>query len=534
MKRPELSSTDNNNRPIEEVEMDVEEQETQVPKKLQAVGTTSPNKNSATNGKKKSNTIEDQIFEDAWEDEYESENEVSIESDRENETEQNMDMVMDEIEKENNQDPDTAAAEDEEKVYLPGDKLEEGEQLQVDNSAYHMLHSINVNWPCLSFDIIPDNLGTDRTKFPHTMYLFTGTQASQTDKNEVMVMKLSHLHRTINDDKEGSDIEDNDEDLDDDPLLETRTMKQMGGTNRARVYSSPESILGATWSERGKVHIWDISHAIKSLEVPGYIVPQSAQKPLFSVSTHADEGFALDWSRNSARLLSGDFNKLIYLTVPRGNSGFTTDSMPFRGHKSSIEDIQWSPEEQSVFASCSADQTVKLWDIRSPKHRCALDAHVHTDDVNVISWNRRVRYLMASGCEDGSFAVWDLRTWSTNPQTQKPSPVATFKWNAGPVTSIEWDPTDDSVLALSGADDQLTIWDLSVEQDTEQQQQQKQNDKVNVMIGPDGQPRQVPPQLLFIHQGQQNIKELHWHPQIPGSIVSTAATGFNVFKTISV
>jgi ribosome assembly protein RRB1 len=34
-----------------------------------------------------------------------------------------------------------------------------------------------------------------------------------------------------------------------------------------------------------------------------------------------------------------------------------------------------------------------------------ISVDAHTDDVNVISWNRQVSYLLASGCDDGSFKV---------------------------------------------------------------------------------------------------------------------------------
>lgn len=34
-----------------------------------------------------------------------------------------------------------------------------------------------------------------------------------------------------------------------------------------------------------------------------------------------------------------------------------------------------------------------------------ITVEAHNDDVNVISWNKSVSYLLASGCDDGSFKV---------------------------------------------------------------------------------------------------------------------------------
>jgi ribosome assembly protein RRB1 len=106
--------------------------------------------------------------------------------------------------------------------------------------------------------------------------------------------------------------------------------------------------------------------------------------------------------------------------------------------------------------------------------------------------------------------VWDLRAIRDNK-----SPLANFKYHKGPVTSIEWAPHDESVICASSADNQVTVWDLSVEADEE---------PVTEDLA------EFPAQLLFIHQGQSNVKEVHFHPQIPGMIMTTAEDGFNIFK----
>lgn len=79
--------------------------------------------------------------------------------------------------------------------------LEEGQVLEPDQSAYEMLHRMGVNWPCLSFDVLLDNLGPaeERIKYPHTAYFVAGTQADTAKNNELVVYKASSLYRTIKD-----------------------------------------------------------------------------------------------------------------------------------------------------------------------------------------------------------------------------------------------------------------------------------------------------------------------------------------------
>lgn len=461
-------------------------------------------------------------FEDPYGDEFESEDEVFEAGETGNPED------LDDVEgtKTVQQNP----AEEEEvtttgsRVYIPhrSTPLGPNEKMEPDYSTYVMLHSFNVKWPSMSFDILPDGHGSDRRKFPHQMYLATGTQAAKPKENDINVIKLSSLSKTlINDDSDEDNSDDDDEGVDADPVLESRDITTNSTTNRFRVSpfaAKTNEYLGASMAENGDVYIWDLTGAYQSLVKAG---AQWSKKPIHTIKNHGSaEGYAIDWSPliQNGSLLTGDIDGKIYWTS-RTPQGWTTNPQayvnPVKG--ASVEDLQWSPAEKNVFASCGSDGFVRIWDTRQSS-KPALNAKASSVDINVMSWNKKAGHLLATGHDDGAFAVWDLRTIT------KGSPVAQFDFHKQPITSIEWNHSDESVLALGSEDSTVSLWDLSVEADDEEVMAQHRDANGDL----DG----IPPQLLFLHW-QPNVKEVHWHPQIPGALISTGSDGFSVWKSIS-
>ena len=164
--------------------------------------------------------------------------------------------------------------------------------------------------------------------------------------------------------------------------------------------------------------------------------------------------------------------------------------------------------------SCGCDSTVRVWDTRKKGGSALCVDEGHKTDVNVLSWNKMVNYLVVSGADDGSFRVWDLRTFRSG------EPVARFHWHRKQITSVEWCPDESSSIAVTGADNQTTLWDLALEADP---------DADGAHVGRDDL-QDLPPQLYFVHQGQSDLKEVHWHPQMPGVLGTTAGDSFHMWK----
>ena len=114
------------------------------------------------------------VFEDPFGDEFEEEqiDEEAIEKEA--------DAFGDDSEEEDEMEEGAGEDDEEEdegpkQVWRPGvDKLEDGETLDYDPSAYVMYHALSAEWPCLSFDIMRDRLGDGRQRFPHRYVIVRG------------------------------------------------------------------------------------------------------------------------------------------------------------------------------------------------------------------------------------------------------------------------------------------------------------------------------------------------------------------------
>ena len=488
----------------------------------------------------KNNEGENDLYEK--EDSYESIEDNEIEDDEEEDDNNKKTKTKKDIKKEKKN-------EDKNKIQVnlwddkKNNKLKEGETLDFDNDAYEMLHRSKVEWPCLSVDFLlkensllsslkefylpNDKRKMTEDKYPYNTYIIAGSQTNE--KNGYFYfMKWYNMRKTKYDDdpEKGEDDEDDEEEDKINPFMKYEKIKVNGNINRVK--SMKNSSICALWNDSPSVDIIDCEELFNNIEYKEEIrVEEDSNKhknkklkkdikykKIFKKSLpQKNEGFAIDWNNiNPFVLALGGYDKKVSIFKPKDEN--ISDIILFgdylTGHSDSVEDIQWSPNEENVLASCGIDKSIRFWDIRqNTKNSPKILNNAHNSDVNVISWNTIRNHLFASGGDDNTFKVWDLRYLNEDP-------ISEIKWHTGPINSIMWDPFDESQLAVCSEDNRLSVWDFSVEPD-----EKKLFDNFN---------NEIPQQLVFLHQGQINLKDVKFHPIFKNMLISSAENGLNLFR----
>ncbi|KAK2964718.1 putative Histone-binding protein RBBP7 [Blattamonas nauphoetae] len=261
--------------------------------------------------------------------------------------------------------------------------------------------------------------------------------------------------------------------------------------NRARFCPWNDS-QAVTWATDKNLYLWDITN--------------KSSKPLLKLVGHEAEGYGVDWNvHNKTMIVSSSDDgtvKVWDVTKTPGDSGPIPIISPLLNFEPSpsiaMEDCKWHPFHESEFGCCSDDKNAYIFDIRQSPSRATHLFAKHIDHVNSLSFSPFNEYWLATGSQDKTVRVWDMR----NPSQE----VMTLHGHAGSVYQVEWSPHNEFILVSSAADRRVFMWNLELSEE------RSSEDDI-----------QASPQLLFIHGGHTAAtNDIAFCNSLPFTLVSVS------------
>ncbi|XP_072976359.1 histone-binding protein MSI1-like [Typha angustifolia] len=223
-----------------------------------------------------------------------------------------------------------------------------------------------------------------------------------------------------------------------------------GEVNRARYMPQSPSTV-ATKTCQSEVHVFDLARRLPNPEEVGN---GGADVVLRG---HENEGYGLSWSSlREGFLLSGSYDSKICLWDLKGGKGaavLDAQNM-YEAHEDLVEDVAWHLKDENLFGSVGDDHKLMIWDLRSSTSKTPQHSIIaHQNEVNSLSFSPFNEWLLVTASADTTVNLFDLRKLTTS--------LHTFSSHTSEVLQVEWSPKNETILASSAADKRVMVWDLS-------------------------------------------------------------------------
>ena len=139
---------------------------------------------------------------------------------------------------------------------------------------------------------------------------------------------------------------------------------------------------------------------------------------------------------------------------------FDASTPLLKGHTGAIFDMQWSPFEDRLLATCGDDGKAKLWVFDDyegltnvgTRTDCDLEIEAHSRKCISVQWHEAAENLLATHSIDKTIKIWDIH------EDRCDEPMQTFTDLKDYATSIRWSP-DGSKLVSMIKNKQMIIFD---------------------------------------------------------------------------
>jgi len=139
------------------------------------------------------------------------------------------------------------------------------------------------------------------------------------------------------------------------------------------------------------------------------------------------------------------------LGIPADEHDDSIDDLLVRTHSDAVLDIEWTEKQRSSLYSCSADETVALWDLESGRIQ-TRDTN-HRDKVQTIALKPGSTTTLLSGAFDGRVLLSDFRSDCTT--------KVVAKWKVtSEIEKVRWCPSDDNYFIASTNRGKIFYYDV--------------------------------------------------------------------------
>ena len=351
---------------------------------------------------------------------------------------------------------------------------------------YEFVSETALTWPSLTIQWLPENK-TNEAEGLIDAKLLLGTHTSGEDTN---YLKLASTQIPLSN---SSNIEENSNKKVTSRIKITKKFENNFEINRARYMPQDPSIV-STINGAGEIDLYNLGGDQKS--AIGHFTP------------HEDNGYGLSWSSHKkGYLLTASDDKTVVLTdTSKLDATDSSQVCKFTTHKDIVNDAKWHQFNESLFGSVSDDKYFYLFDVRTPGDPVSRFYHPESEGINSLSFSPFSQYLVATGNTNSNISLLDTRKLSTKSGVSD-GLLHTMMGHSDSITSLEFSPHKDGMLASGSQDRRLILWDLF--KVGEEQAQEDAEDGC--------------PELFMMHAGHTGaVTDLSWCPYKDWTIGSVA------------
>ncbi|KAI9473342.1 rRNA-processing protein [Coemansia sp. RSA 1821] len=209
-----------------------------------------------------------------------------------------------------------------------------------------------------------------------------------------------------------------------------------------------DAVMGLSWNKNVRnllasssadttVKLWDLS---KGACVQSY-------------SHHKDKVQAVQWHPSEASvMLTGGYDKRVAAfdsRVPDAISSWKVDA--------DVESVMWDVHSPNHFFVATESGTVRYFDIRNANNgkggAPVFTLTAHDEAVSAMQQHPNIAGVLVTGSADETVKVWDIR--------DKPSMVLSRNPDVGSVFAAQFCPDEPMLLAVAGSNGESRVWDLA-------------------------------------------------------------------------